>query len=98
MADSEGYKAHLFICTNSPEKSGKCGGKGAEDLRKDLKERCKNAFGKEVRVNSAGCLGYCERGIAAVIYPQEKWYFDLTKHDADFLFGKVCKQMKKSEK
>ena len=88
----EGYKTHLFICTNAPDKSGKCGSKGAEELRKEVKEQCKKEFGKSVRVNSAGCLGYCERGIAAVIYPQGEWLFELDKKDSD----KVVKRVKKN--
>ncbi len=54
-----------------------------------VKEQCKEKFGKDVRVNSSGCLGYCERGIAAVIYPAGEWIFDLTKKDDEALVEKV---------
>lgn len=90
-----GYKTHLFICTNAPNKEGKCGSKGAEDLRRDVKEICKDKFGKDVRVNASGCLGYCERGIAAVVYPAGEWLFDLNKKDVDALVHKVEDHQKK---
>ena len=77
-----GYKTHLFICTNSPDNPLKCGGKGSEELRKQVKEQCAAKFGKAVRVNSSGCLGYCEQGIAAVIYPQGQWHLNLKKEDS----------------
>lgn len=79
---SEGYKAHLFVCTNAPDRPGKCGSKGAEEIRKNMKEACRTEFGKSVRVSSSGCMGYCERGIVAVVYPQNEWMFDLTQSDS----------------
>lgn len=79
----------MFICTNSPEKQGKCGIKNSEEMRRRLKEICKNEFGKDVRVNSSGCLGYCEKGIAAVIYPAGKWHFDLTATDEQKLLTDI---------
>jgi predicted metal-binding protein len=87
------YKTHLFICTNSPDKPGKCGHKNSEALKKELKEACKNEFGKAVRVSSSGCLGYCERGINAVIYPSEKWFFELTDQDGGLLLDAVRKDV-----
>lgn len=88
------FKAHLFICTASPDNPGKCGGKGSERLRRDLKERCKREFGKNVRINTAGCLGQCEFGIAAVMYPQGKWFLELDKKDDEKLFEAVKKAVR----
>jgi len=83
------YKTHVFICTNSPDKQGKCGHKGSEELRKQLKEKCTELYGKDLRVNSSGCLGYCEKGIAAVIYPQGKWLTHLTKDSLQPLLQEI---------
>lgn len=83
------YKAHLFICTANPENPGKCGGKGSEELRKRLKNRCSKEFGKNVRINSSGCLGHCEFGIAAVLYPQTKWFLQLNQNDDEKLYEAV---------
>lgn len=99
-SDKVGFQQHLFICTNSPDKKGKCGHKGSEDLRKKLKEECREAFEKgTVRVNSSGCLGYCENGIAAVIYRTDppvdvsstEWFLDLDDKDSDVLLSALKK-------
>jgi (2Fe-2S) ferredoxin len=87
----EKYKTHVFVCTNSPDKLGKCGSKGSESLRKGLKDQCRDEFGKSVRVNSAGCLGFCEHGIAAVIYPAGEWLLDLKDTDAAEVMEKIRK-------
>lgn len=83
-------KSHLFVCTNMPETKGRCGHLNSEAMRRELKERCKGQeWGKDVRINASGCLGHCERGIAAVLYPQGEWFFDLTNKDEETLFKAV---------
>lgn len=91
------YKTHLFICTNAPDNPNKCGSKGSESLRKSLKEKCGAAFGKEVRINASGCLGPCERGINAVMYPQGEWFHELkaTPEDEQKLFEAVKKSQER---
>ncbi len=90
------YKAHLFICTASPDKKGKCGHKGSEELRSALKKACKQeVWGKDVRINTAGCMDHCEEGIAAVLYPEGRWFLNQTKEDFDRLFRAVKETAKK---
>jgi len=38
-----------------------------------------------VRVNAAGCLDACERGVAAVVYPEGTWYGGVTVADVEAL-------------
>lgn len=93
-----GYKSHLFVCTASPDKPGKCGHKGSEKLRAKLKEMCRDSFGKEVRVNSAGCLGYCESGITCALYSENKspeWFLEMKDTDHDILYNAVKKSLNK---
>lgn len=75
----EKYKAHLFICTNDrgPDGKASCARRGSQKLRDEVKAMCKAKGIEGVRVNNAGCLGPCERGISAVIYPQAQWHLDL---------------------
>jgi (2Fe-2S) ferredoxin len=54
-------------------------------------------WSKEVRVNASGCLGHCERGISAVLYPQGEWFFDLTDSSTDLLFAAVKAAVEKSK-
>lgn len=92
------YKAHLFICTAAPDKKGKCGHKGSEELRSALKKACKQEpWGDQVRINTAGCMDYCEEGIAAVLYPEGKWFLNQTQDDFDRLFKAVKNAATKTE-
>lgn len=82
---SEIPKVHFFICINEKE-SGKKSCLINDNLdplafSKKLKEECGNRWGKQVRINKAGCLGKCSSGVAAVLYPQGKWYFQLTEDE-----------------
>lgn len=88
------FKAHLFICSNDRGPNGKrpsCAHRGAQELRDRVKEACASKeFSKgTVRINNAGCLDQCERGVAAVLYPSGRWFFDLKPGDAEKLVQAV---------
>jgi predicted metal-binding protein len=71
-------KTHVFVCTNTRQSGQSCGPQGGAALRDTLKARCKaHPDLKAVRINAAACLGQCERGVAAVIYPAGEWHLDL---------------------
>lgn len=88
-------KCHLFVCTNT-RKDGKasCGEKGAEFLRSKIKEATKQEFGKSVRINAAGCLGECEKGVVCVLYPQGQWFFGQNQESSLNLIREVQKAVK----
>lgn len=87
--------AHLFVCTNEKSKSKCCGGKGAAELRSTVKDLVKERpeWKGRIRVNAAGCLGHCENGIAAVLYPQGKWFTNLKADDSEILIKAVEKSL-----
>lgn len=89
------YNCHIFICTNSPNNTNKCGSKNSEKLRLELKEKAKALHLEGLRINSSGCLGACEKGVAAVMYPQNKWYYELTENSCDFLLEDIKSEIKK---
>lgn len=89
-----GYDCHLFICTNKKANGLCCAQKPMEDLRVKLKQKLALKFGKRVRVNASGCLGHCEKGGVAVLYPEAKWYFDLDENDLDRLEADICERLK----
>ena len=75
------YKAHLFVCVNKKENGESCAPKGAVDLRNSLKTLAQDparGWHGKVRINNSGCLGPCEKGINAVLYPEGKWFSNLT--------------------
>lgn len=72
------YQRHLFICTNQREEGASCcNNMGATALHAYAKKRCKELGFKEskiARANRAGCLGRCDLGPIAVVYPEGVWY------------------------
>lgn len=94
-------KVHLFVCTNDRGPDGKrpsCAHKGAADLRDTVKKLCKARGLSNVRINSAGCLDQCERGITAVAYPQGQWFLDLHEGSAEQLAGEVERLWKATDR
>jgi len=84
------YKKHIFICTNGPEKPGKCGHIGGEKLWADVKQMSREQnWGPEVRVNKSGCLDKCSEGIACVVYPAGEWHLNLKENEAASLAKKL---------
>ncbi len=78
------YARHVFVCTNRrPDGSPKgcCASKGSEELRLELKKAVDAAGLKGLRINAAGCLDACERGVTVVVYPEGVWYGGVTKDD-----------------
>lgn len=95
------FKAHLFICTNDRGPDGQrpsCAHKGSAELRAFVKKACKarGLSGENARVNASGCLDQCERGIAAVMYPQRKWFLDLHEGSAEELVAAMERAVKES--
>lgn len=93
------YKAHLFICTNLRQ-GGKecCAARGGQQLRDELKSLVKQnpSLRAIVRVNNSGCLDQCSRGITAVLYPQGKWFVNLSSTDAPKLLKEILSAVKSS--
>lgn len=72
------YKKHIFICTNMKQK-GKCC--GSEEISHEAIKALKNLLQNlnltgpgGVRVSSSGCLGRCDDGPIAVLYPEGSWF------------------------
>jgi len=83
------YKSHLFICTNAPDNPEKCGNKNSEQLLKKVKEHFKTKGDANIRINKSGCLGCCENGIAAVLYPKGSWFLKLSADDSEKLIQAI---------
>jgi (2Fe-2S) ferredoxin len=83
------FLRHLFICTNERgpgDPRGSCTARGSAAVAAALKEKA-HACGLKriVRVNKAGCLDQCARGVTAVVYPEGVWYGGVTLADVDEL-------------
>ena len=81
---------HVFVCENErpPESpKGCCAVKGASKVRMALKKLAFDAgLRGRVRINKAGCLDQCERGVTVVVYPEAVWYGGVTVDDVEEIF------------
>ncbi|VAX11768.1 Ferredoxin, 2Fe-2S [hydrothermal vent metagenome] len=92
------YKYHVFFCCNQREAGESCCARlGAQKMRDYAKQRIKllglNGEGG-TRINSAGCLGRCEKGPVVVIYPQAIWYTWIDEDDVDEIIEQHLQQGK----
>lgn len=78
------YEKHVFICLNertAEDARGCCLARGAKEVHALLKEEVKKRGLKNIRINKAGCLDQCARGVAMVVYPEGVWYQKVTVED-----------------
>ena len=97
------FKRHIFICENvrevgSPKQS--CGLHSGKEIKAAMKKRIVElGLNKSIRVNSSGCLGVCNRGPIAVVYPEGNWYSKINIDDieeiiqSDLINGKVVSRL-----
>lgn len=81
------FQRHLFICTNERQPGdprGSCTARGSAHVAAALKEKA-HACGlkRVVRVNKAGCLDQCAKGVTVVVYPEGVWYGGVKVADVD---------------
>lgn len=81
------YTRHIFFCNNT-RKDGKacCSQLGAKQLYRYAKDKCREEgrLGKgKIGVSESRCLGRCEFGPVAVVYPDNIWYQTIDEDDID---------------
>ena len=87
------YKQQIFICCNEKADGSGCATLGAAALREDLKNLVREkGLNEEIRVNKAGCLNYCQEGIAAVIYPEGKTLTEINLLDTERLLDELLQE------
>ena len=81
------YTKHVFFCTNTSEDGSSCCNRfNSQKMRKYAKNKTKELGihgDDKIRINSAGCLGKCEKGPVIVIYPEATWYTWVDEIDID---------------
>ena len=97
------YKHHIFFC-NNVRNDGKqcCSVNGAKELYRYAKDQCRanSTLGKgQFGVSESRCLGRCENGPVAVVYPDNIWYQYIDEEDVDEILkshledGKVVERL-----
>ena len=97
------YKNHIFFCNNIRQNNKQCCSEnGAKEMYHYAKDKCRqsNMLGEGCfGVSESRCLGRCEHGPVAVVYPDNIWYSYIDKQDIDEILeshlkgGKVVKRL-----
>ena len=72
-----GFEKHVFVCENKrTDKHPRqcCFSKTKYDIKMLFKKELEKEKNCNIRINSAGCLDFCEQGPTIVIYPEGVWY------------------------
>jgi (2Fe-2S) ferredoxin len=72
-----GFEKHVFVCENKrpDEHPRHCCSKNAQyDIKLLFKKELEKENNSNIRINSAGCLDFCEQGPTVVVYPEGIWY------------------------
>ena len=81
------YQRHLFFCCHQHDSDKPCcASHDAAAMFHYAKERVAELGLKgkgKVRVSQSGCLGRCDDGPVAVVYPEAVWYGNLTLADVE---------------
>jgi (2Fe-2S) ferredoxin len=73
---------HLFVCCRQRDRKSCCASKGAAEWVDQLKSWVKTEGLKgQVKVSKSSCLGHCESGVTAVLYPQNQWLHKISEDD-----------------
>lgn len=77
---------HFFVCVHErPEGDprGSCSQRGGRAVLSALRgEIFEQELNGKVKATGTTCLGYCERGVTVVCYPDRTWYGSVTAEDA----------------
>ena len=72
-----GFEKHVFVCENirSDEHPRQCCSKNTKyDIKLLFKKELEKENNINIRINSSGCLDFCEQGPTVVVYPESVWY------------------------
>ena len=79
------FERHIFVRINertADDPRGFCSAKGSVEVAEKMKLAAyERGLKRIVRVNKAGCLDQCARGVTCVVYPDNVWYGGVTVDD-----------------
>lgn len=80
----EPFQYHVFVCTqDKPEGVKSCSASCSGDVLAALHRELENqGVAGEVQVTTCGCLGLCDEGPVAIVYPEGVWYRKVKPTDA----------------
>lgn len=77
------YSKHVFICSNDKDAPKKCCGSshGTELVDAFRAEWAKQGGAEKIRIQKSGCLDFCGKGPAMVVYPEGVFYGNVQIED-----------------
>ena len=86
------YTRHIFFCNNLRRDNKQCCSQyNAKKMYRYAKDKCRQdkILGKDnIGVSESRCLGRCEYGPVAVVYPDNIWYKYVDEEDIDDIITK----------
>jgi len=77
------YTRHIFFCNNVRKDGKAC---CSQQMYRYAKDKCRDAgqMGEgKIGISESRCLGRCENGPVAVVYPDNVWYQYIDEEDID---------------
>jgi (2Fe-2S) ferredoxin len=97
------YTRHIFFCNNVRKDCKACCSQlGAKEMYRYAKDKCRDIgqLGEgKIGISESRCLGRCDNGPIAVVYPDNVWYQYIDKEDIDEIInqhlikGKLVKRL-----
>lgn len=69
---------HVFVCSHGKSCATRDSDKVYAEFRRLLAD---SGLKPRVMVTGCGSIGFCDRGVAVAIYPEQVWYSRVTIHD-----------------
>jgi (2Fe-2S) ferredoxin len=88
---------HVFVCNTGVSCAQRDSAGVYEKFRKLYKE---SGLKPRVLVTGCGSVGFCDRGVAVIVYPEGVWYSRVTVADVDEIWqshvlgGKVVERLR----
>ena len=88
---------HVFVCNQGKSCALRDSDKVYAEFRRLLKE---SGLKPRVMVTGCGSLGFCDRGVAVAIYPEQVWYSRVTVDDVQEIWqehvvaGRIVKRLR----
>ena len=75
---------HVFVCNTGKACAERNSAAVYEKFRKLYKE---SGLKPKVLVTGCGSVGFCDRGVAVIVYPEQIWYSRVTVDDVDEIWN-----------
>ncbi len=71
---------HVFVCNHGKS----CAKRDSAEVYARFREKLvESGLKPKVMVTGCGSVGFCDRGVAVIIYPEQVWYSRVTVDDVD---------------